>query len=80
MKRLVTILTLSVVIGLLAAPSAFAKPLQPPLPPDARSAPAARNAEPSDASAIGALSGLGALVVGVAVYPLIRRRYMPAPC
>jgi hypothetical protein len=60
------------VIGLLAAPSAFGKSLQPPLPSDARGAPVAQSAEPSDTAAITAAGGLAVLLVGFALSPLSR--------
>ena len=80
MKRLAKILTLTLVIGLLAVPSVLAKPLQPTLPPDARSAPAAQSSvEPDDVSAIAAGSGIALLLVGLGMYTLGRRQCMPAP-
>jgi hypothetical protein len=80
MNRLRTILAAALAIGLLAAPSAFGKSLQPPLPPDARGADAAQStAEPSDSAAITAASGLAVLVVGAALYPLSRRPRLQAP-
>jgi hypothetical protein len=77
MNRLAKILVIALAIGLLAAPAAGAKPLQPPLPQDARSAPGA--SEPSDTPAILLAVGLGASALGAAAYPLSRRRREPLP-
>ena len=79
MNRLAQILAVALVIGLVSAPSAFGKSLQPSLPPDARSAPGAQStSQPSDTSTIAVTSGLGVLLVGSALYPLSRRRREPA--
>jgi hypothetical protein len=79
MVRFAKILALMLVIGLLAAPSALAKPLQPTLPPDARSAPAAQSSVDSDdVSTLAAGSGIAVVLVGLAMYTLGRRRCMPA--
>jgi hypothetical protein len=73
MNRLAKILAAALVIGLLAAPSAFGKSLQPPLPADARGTPSAHSSpEPSDTAAITAASGFVVLLVGFGLYPLSR--------
>jgi hypothetical protein len=80
MRRVSTILVLSIVIALIAAPTAFGKALQPPIPPEARSAPAAQtDSSANDAPAIVAAAGLGALAMAAAVAPLGRRRRAAAP-
>lgn len=79
MNRLAKILAVALVIGLVAAPSAFGKSLQPTLPPDARTAPAAQStSESRDVSGISAAGGIAVLLVGWALYPLSRRRRVPA--
>jgi membrane-associated phospholipid phosphatase len=72
MSRLARTLALGVAIALLAVPSALAKPLQPPVPQEARSASSA--SEPSDTPAILLAAGLGALALGATAYSLGRRR------
>jgi hypothetical protein len=78
-RRLTKSLTLALATAAVAAPTASAKSLQPPLPPDARTAPAAQStSEPRDVSAISAAGGIAVLLVGSALYPLSRGRRVPA--
>jgi hypothetical protein len=74
MKRLALILALAA--SLLAASSASARPLQPPLPPDARSQTAD---DPTDTAAQALVGGIGVLLAGALFLPLSRRRSAPAP-
>lgn len=62
MNRLAKILAVALVIGLVAAPSAFGKSLQPTLPPDGRAA------DGNDNAAIALVGGLGVLLLGSALY------------
>ena len=62
MKRLAKILAVGLVIGLIAAPSTFARSLQPSLPSDARSG------DSSDDAALILVSGFGVLLLGSALY------------
>jgi len=79
MSRLAKILALALVVAAVAVPAAFAKSLQPSLPPDARTAPSAQTqSAEGEATAIVAISGLTVLFAGLAMRPLTRRRRVPA--
>jgi hypothetical protein len=76
MRRLAT-LALVIAICLVAASPASAKPLQPPLSPEARSAQS--DAVGGDAAPITVAAGLAVLLVGAALHPRAGRRRAPAP-
>jgi len=79
MSRIVKTLALALVIAAMAAPAVFAKSLEPSLPPDARTAPAAQTqSADGEAAATVAISGLAVLFAGLALRPLTRRRRVPA--
>jgi hypothetical protein len=74
------VLVLTIAIALIAAPSAFGKALRPPLPPDARSAPAAQSGADSDESPVLVVAGVVlVLLIGAALTPRGRRRPVPTP-
>ena len=73
MKRLALIL--AVAASMPATSTASARPLQPPLPPDARS----QTADDTTGTAETAIAGgIGVLLAGALFLPLSRRRSAPA--
>jgi hypothetical protein len=76
MRRLAITVALLLVSLAVAAGYASAKPLQAPLPPDARAQTAD---DPSGTAATALVGGAGVLLAGALLLPLSRRRPAPAP-